>query len=259
MSLRPTAKATPLTAPAAPIDFKPEFATSTAALAASHDETVRSILSRLDSLQSKVAGTDEVRSVSSKPPTAPTTLQSSKPALTTSPSTASSADLHARVSKLENVHQDHLERLSTQLNAVESSLMDKQSEHSTINEIAAKFDTIENHVRNAPDARVINEIAAKFDRIESHVRNTAQLQDRIRGLESEVASLRAATTPHPEQEHLLKKINSRLDDWERNKQSLGARATNESPMSAGSDHVDRAEYLVARIDKLKELRSKYEG
>jgi len=253
MSLRPRPSATPLSAPAPPIEFKPEFATSVSALAASHDETVRNILSRLDSLQSKVAGTEEIRSV--KSPAVPTTLQSSKPALTTA-SAPSSTELHARVSQLENVHQDHLQRLSAQLNAVESSLMDKHAENATINEIAAKFDTIENHVRNAPDAKVINEIAAKFDRIETHVRNTAQLQDRIRGLESEVASLRAASVPHPDQEHLLKKINARLDDWEKTK-ALGARATNESLMSA--DGGNRAEYLAARIDKLKELRSKYEA
>jgi vacuolar-type H+-ATPase subunit I/STV1 len=247
--------------PAAPIEFKQEFASSTAALAASHDETVRNILSRLDSLQSKVAGTEEVRFA---PETTASQPRSKPPASTTpaKPAAAASSptELHARVSQLENIHQDHLQRLGAQLNAVESSLMDRGAENHTINEISAKFDRIEDHVRNAPDARTINEIAAKFDRIEGHVRNTAQLHDRIRSLESEVASLRSATIPHPEQERLLNKINERLDHWENSRAAagkptsttLGARA--DTPVAG-----DRAEYLAARIDKLKELRSKYEG
>ena len=261
MSLRPRSStpATTLNAPAAPIEFKQDFTQSTAALAASHDETVRSILSRLDSLQSKVAGAEELKSVepaATKLLARPKSAVPSKPLTTTPPA----ADLHARVSQLEAIHQDHLERLGAQLNAVEDHLLNNGTDNPTINEIAAKFGKIEKHILSAQsDNATINEIASKFDKIEGHVRNQTQLHDRIRGLETEVASLRRVAEPHPDQERLLLKINARLDDWERSRSlaksgpSLGAR------VSEPNSTPDRAEYLASRIDKLKELRSKYES
>ena len=56
MSIRANPRnATPIAAsPQTPITFKDEFVHSTAALAASHDETVSHILSRLDQLQAKI-------------------------------------------------------------------------------------------------------------------------------------------------------------------------------------------------------------
>jgi hypothetical protein len=265
MSLRPrpSATATTLNAPAAPIEFKQDFTQSTAALAASHDETVRSILSRLDSLQSKVAGAEETKSVVE--PTAAKLLARPKSAVPSKPLTTTppAADLHARVSQLEAIHQDHLERLGAQLNAVEDHLLNNGTDNPTINEIAAKFGKIEKHILNTQaDNATINEIASKFDKIEGHVRTQTQLHDRIRGLETEVASLRRVAEPHPDQERLLYKINARLDDWERSRSlaksgpSLGARVS--EPLRSNAS-PDRAEYLASRIDKLKELRSKYES
>ena len=202
MSLR----ARPSTTTNAPIEFKHDFAKSVAAAAPppTQDETVRNILSRLDSLQSKVIGNEELKSTDPSKPT----------------------DLHARVTQLESIHRDHLERLGAQFNSVEDQLQ-----------------------RNNTDNAVIEQISSKFNKIESHIRSQSQLHDRIRSLESEVSSLRRAAEPHPDQERMLNKINARLDDWEQAR-SLGSRVDS-------SADTDRAKFLAARIDKLKELRSKY--
>ena len=160
MSLRTRSSTTAIAsaAPAAPIEFKQDFTQSNAAIAASHDETVRSILSRLDSLQSKVAGAEEIKSAE---PTTPKLLARPKPAVPTKPLTTTppAADLHARVSQLEAIHQDHLERLGAQLNAVEDHLLNNGTDNPTINAIAAKFGKIEKHILNAQsDNATINEI-----------------------------------------------------------------------------------------------------
>lgn len=68
MSMRPTARSTPASTQSA-IDFKSEFVNSPAALAASQEETMGKLLSRLDQLSAKVTSQgvapeqDTVRSV----------------------------------------------------------------------------------------------------------------------------------------------------------------------------------------------------
>jgi hypothetical protein len=81
MSMRPTARSTPTSTQSA-IDFKSEFVNSPAALAASQEETMGKLLSRLDQLSAKVTSqsvapeqTDTVRSVfKTKPLTSTTDL-----------------------------------------------------------------------------------------------------------------------------------------------------------------------------------------
>ena len=58
MSIRPTARSTPISAQSA-IDFKSEFVNSPAALAANHEETMGKLLSRLDQLQAKVTSQND--------------------------------------------------------------------------------------------------------------------------------------------------------------------------------------------------------
>ena len=58
MSIRPTARSTPVVAQSA-IDFKSEFVNSPAALAANHEETMGKLLSRLDQLQAKVTSQND--------------------------------------------------------------------------------------------------------------------------------------------------------------------------------------------------------
>lgn len=84
MSMRPTARSTPA-ATQSTIDFKSEFVNSPAALAASQEETMGKLLSRLDQLSAKVT------SQSVAPPPAERSVFKTKPL-----ATSSTTDLHTR-------------------------------------------------------------------------------------------------------------------------------------------------------------------
>jgi chromosome segregation ATPase len=269
MSVRSTPKPTTLASPAAPIQFREDFVHSTAALAASHDESVRNILSRLDMLQSKVSASDE------EPAARPRATPKSFPSKTPTPTLAadaSPANLHSRISNLETIHQDHLARLGAQLNAVEDQLSRNGENNPVIHEISSKFGQIESHVRQQSKlSDRLNNLESQFASIRSSsssssTRNPSptKLHARINSLESEIASLRASTEPHPDQERLLRKINARLDEIETKRagrSTLGSRADEPlrtAPRSSPGVAADRQQYLAARIDKLKELRSRYE-
>ena len=270
MSVRSIPKATTLAAPAAPIQFREDFVHSTAALAASHDESVRNILSRLDMLQSKVSAADE------EPTTRPRATPKSIPSKTPTPTLAADAtpsNLHSRITNLETIHQDHLTRLGAQLNAVEDQLSRNGENNPVIHEISSKFGQIESHVRQQSKLNDrINNLESQFASLtrssssSTSTRNPSptKLHARINSLESEVASLRASTEPHPDQERLLRKINARLDEIETKRagrSTLGSRADEPlqtAPRSSPGVAADRQQYLAARIDKLKELRSRYE-
>jgi TolA-binding protein len=268
MSARSTAKPSSVAAPAAPIQFRDDFLSSSAALAASNEESVRSILSRLDMLQSKVVSADEI---APKATTTTTTTAPRAAKLSTAPLDTNTSSLHARISQLESVHQDHLTRLGAQLSAVENQLIKNSGDNATMHEISAKFGQIESHIRNQGDASErISRLESQLSSLQSRGSSSTELHARIRSLESEVSELRTATEPHPEQESLLRRINSRLDDIETKRGGssdyLGARSseslkTAPAPRAAPSSSgvtAERQKYLAARIDKLKELRSRYE-
>jgi hypothetical protein len=266
MSIR-SSKPTALATPATPIQFRDDFLSSSAALAANNEESVRSILSRLDTLQSKVTSADE--EAVTKPRSSTTTLAAKSSKLST-PLETNPSNLHSRLSNLETIHQDHLTRLGAQLNAVENQLIKNSGDNATIHEISAKFGQIETHIRNQGDSHErLNKLETQFASLRSSAArssNSTELHSRIRSLESEVAELRTSTEPHPEQESLLRRINSRLDEIETkrsgsSKFNLGSRSSNEissAPAPRASSNTDRQRYLAARIDKLKELRSRYE-
>ena len=266
MSVRSTPKPTTLAAPATPIQFRDDFVHSTAALAASHDESVRNILSRLDMLQSKVAAADE------EPAARPRATPKSIPSKTPTPTLAADAtpsNLTSRISNLETIHQDHLTRLGAQLNAVEDQLARNGENNPVIHEISSKFAQIESHVRKQSQLNDrLSNLESQFATLNSssstRTPSPTKLHARINSLESEVASLRSSTEPHPDQERLLRKINARLDEIETKragKTTLGSRA--DEPLRTATRSTpgvaaDRQQYLAARIDKLKELLSRYE-
>jgi hypothetical protein len=261
--------------PRAPINFKDEFVHSTAALAASHDETVSHILSRLDTLQAKIQTQPE--SNNNNTPAAP----QQRAIQQRDASHIMDQSVHSRLSSLESIHEDALHRLSAKLDQVERQLtVNKESES------------------------LMNQIASRLSQVEPRLQSHADLSDRVIGLESKLnahsdihhrlRSLEAAAQPDPEQERILMRINSKLDileDQQRNNRKSAAIMnskyepehhssyesarnlsssfddTNRRSIDAGSgnkhldadmDKQERAKYLQQRIEKLKELCGRYE-
>lgn len=266
-----------LSAPSSAIDFKDEFVNSTAVFAASHDETVSHILQRLDQLQSKISS----NSTTEPAPAAP--LRSDKP-----------RDLHSRVSTLESIHEDTLQRLGAKLDTVERKLSDNKEAEMLMGKIASKFSAIESQLSANKDAEALmGKIASKFSQVEARLQSATQLEDRVTQLESRLldrvarvesrltsgndpwtsdlhsrlAKLEAAAAPDPEQERILARINAKLDQLERGK-IANASVDGRKSMAAsfdegrrdflGAEREERIEYLQNRIEKLKDLRRKYE-
>jgi hypothetical protein len=270
MSIRATPRtATPIntaSTPQAPINFKDEFTHSTAALAASHDETVTHILSRLDQLQAKISTQPE----SATPQAASVRSQ---PRAASNISVSADQSVHARLSSLESIHEDALHRLSAKLDQVEQQLSANQQQLAV----------------NRESEGLMTQIAARLQQVEPRLQSHANLSDRVVSLESRlrshadlhdrISTLEANARPDPEQERILQRINAKLDileDQTRNSRksvALGSeydshpsfdsrRSLDAGPrahLDADMDKQERAKYLQTRIEKLKELRNRYES
>ena len=250
MSMRPnrpssTANATPSSA----IDFKNEFATS--ALAASHDETVTHILSRLDQLQTKIANqTETPASASSQPST------SSVRSVIAASRAPASGDLHSRLVALETVHEDSLKRLGSKLDTLEKQLSVNKEAEVLMNRISSKFGAIESQLNaNKGAESLMSQIATKFAEVETRLKSAMQLGDRMSALESRMNS-RASSELDPAQERLIASINSKLDIIEKQR---GASGTVLGSEGVSSDQRDaRIKYLTTRVDKLTKLKEQYQ-
>jgi len=274
MSIRATPRTvTPTTTgstPQAPINFKDEFVHSTAALAASHDETVTHILSRLDQLQAKISTQPESNNnnASTQPPTT-----RSQPR-TSNVSVSADQSVHARLSSLESIHEDALHRLSSKLDQVERQLTVNKESEGLMTQIASRLQQVEPRLQSHAD------LSDRVVSLESRLRSHADLHDRITTLE-------ANARPDPEQERILARINAKLDileDQQRNGRNKSValssqyeperrfepnlsssfdsrRSLDSGPrahLDADMDKQERAKYLQTRIEKLKELRNRYE-
>ena len=206
------------------IDFKNEFVNSTAAFAASHDQTVNHILSRLDQLQSKISTQPE-------PSQAPTRIAAQR-------QPPASSDLHARLSVLEDVHENALQRLSSRFENVERKLTENREAEGLMSQIVSKFAQVESKLHSAT---LVGDRVAKVE---------AKLQSRIAELESRLK-------PDPEQERLLTRINAKLDRLEEG--GMASKRVEPSPTLVGAERADRINYLQDRIAKLNELKSKYQA
>lgn len=282
MSIRANPRnATPIAAsPQTPITFKDEFVHSTAALAASHDETVSHILSRLDQLQAKIQTQPETTgNLSTQRASTTTTPSSSAPqalrsaTTTAASSTPTDSSVHARLASLESMHQDTLHRVHSKLDAVERQLQVNQESQSLITQIASRLQQVEPKLQS--QASLGDRLARIESQLQSHV-------GRVNSLESRVAN----DSSGPDQERILARINSKLDileEQQRNARLAAARKPAEpragssyqepsarrsldtgsssraAHMEADMDKQERAKFLQARIEKLKELRSKYEN
>jgi hypothetical protein len=270
MSIRATPRtnntpSAPASTSQAPINFKDEFVNSTAALAASHDETVSHILSRLDQLQAKISTQPEVNAQqSTSQPTARASTARSNVSVSTDQS------VHARLSSLERIHEDALYRLSSKLDQVERQLSVNKESEQLMTQIASRLQQVEPRLKSHAD------LSDRVVSLESRMRTHSDLHDRINNLE-------AAARPDPEQERILARINSKLDileDQQRRKPTaaLGTQydtdrrsgpssfdsrrsldSSSRAHLDADMEKQERARYLQTRIEKLKELRSRYES
>lgn len=294
--------------PKTPINFKDEFVHSTAALAASHDETVSHILSRLDQLQARIQTQPESGGGAATPLSASSNNQpraaGNAPRAHPSSSSSSSSEqsVHARLSSLESIHEDALHRLHSKLDQVEDRLMSNKETEGLMTQLAARLQQVEPRLQS--HAALSDRITALESRAQLH----SELHDRVKSLE-------AAVRPDPEQERILARINAKLDILEDQQQQHRARNARAPPPIAGDAHFDefdrrptaassssklrpashyesrdsraattttggrssldaeatslhldaemerqdRIKYLQTRIEKLKELRSRYES
>ena len=265
-------------APSNPIDFRDDFVNSTAVYAANTDETVSQIMQRLDQLQSKI-GANEAAAAT---PAAPRAAATSSSAAARTPST----DLHARVATLESVHEDTLRSLGVKLDGVERKLNEQREVESLMGQISSKFSRIETQLGAAKESEgLMNKVASKFAAVESRLQSAMQMGDRVAQLESRLGShaelhsrvnrLEASMAPDPEQERLITRISAKLDSLERARggegeaHNLGAQSYRPTARSgeredaqflgaSADDREGRISYLQSRIEKLKELRSRYE-
>ena len=311
MSIRshPRTGNTPTSGPSGTIDFKNEFVNSSAALAAKNDETVSHIMERLEQLSSKISNQPEAPA--SRP------MMSARASSTTTPTTntVNHHDLHSRLSVLENIHEDTLERLGSKLETVERKLSDNKEAEVLMGQISSKFAGLQSQLNSSRDNdALIGKIANKFSAVEGKLQSAMQLHDRVSGLESRldshsdlhsrltrleskmdrsdvhsrVSRLEAQMEPDPEHERILTRINSKLDQLESSRRNplgsemkrleplphnsrsarsssmershLGAQYTKENDfLGAEADREQRIQYLQTRIEKLKELRGKYEN
>ena len=230
------------------IDFKDEFSNSTAALAASHDETVSHILSRLDQLQSKISSSETPTPAASSTP----------PARTSRPD----SDLHSRLQALENLHDGVLSKLSTKLDKLERQFSDNKEAERLMGQIASKFSTLETKLQAA--SKLSDRVATLETRVSSHSSKHSGMTD----LHSRVSKLETQLKPDPEQEEILARINSKLDDLERSRRVGSSRPGISAPAVASRTpavasrtpaETSRQKELKARIEKLQALRAKYEN
>jgi hypothetical protein len=275
MSIRANPRnATPIAAsPQTPISFKDEFIHSTAALAASHDETVSHILSRLDQLQDKIQTQPEnaANLSAQRSATAATGTQATR----TATAVPTDSSVHARLASLENMHQDTLHQVYSKLGAVERQLQVNQESQTLITQIASRLQQVE------PKLQSQASLGDRLSRIEASLQSHV---GRVNSLESRAAS----DTSGPDQERILSRINAKLDvleEQQRNARLSAARTPAVEPRAAASsyrepssvrrsidtgservaqldaemDKQERAKFLQARIEKLKELRNKYES
>jgi hypothetical protein len=285
--------------PRAPINFKDEFVHSTAALAASHDETVSHILSRLDMLQAKIQTQPETNNNNAQP------QRAAQPQRDASHISASmDQSVHSRLSSLESIHEDALHRLSSKLDQVERQLSVNKESESLMNQIASRLTQVEPRLQS--HANLIDRVVGLESKLSAHESKLSLQSD----IHSRVRSLEAASQPDPEQERILMRINSKLDileDQQRNSRKSAAimnsryepeRQSSHEPerrttfenerryehasnlsssfedrrssdvgsnnnnskthLDADMDKQERAKYLQQRIEKLKELRGRYE-
>lgn len=196
------------------IDFREEIATT------SNDKTVSQILSRLDQLQNKIGGTPEATPKEAAPK-------------------ENSKDLQSRITTLEKIHEDVLQKLASKLENLERRIAEKREAE--------------------PTEHLVEKLASKFSQVEARLHSATKLDDRVARLESQlqahaahperISKLEAHLAPEGEYEKVLHRINSKIDTIEKAKRS--------APLAAETSKQDQIKYLQDRVERLQQLKTKY--
>ena len=160
-------------------------------------------------------------------------------------------------------------QISSKFSAIESRLKENKDAEALMGQISSKFSAIESRLKESKDAEALmSQISSKFSQVESRLQAATRLSDRVAAIEakhpdlhSRVTKLEAHLTPDPEQERILARINAKLDLLEQNarKSSGSSLGASYDPKPSHSEHDERVKFLQNRIEKLKELRSRYES
>jgi hypothetical protein len=144
--------------------------------------------------------------------------------------------------------------------------------------VASKFSAVESRLQSALQMgdrmsqlesrlEAHSELHSRMNRLESRLGTHSELHSRVNRLEASMA-------PDPEQERLISRISAKLDGLERARGGEGGRSLGSQsirPTARSSDRDDaflgataddregRIGYLQGRIEKLKELRTRYEA
>jgi len=184
-------------------------------------------------------------------------------------------------------------RIASKFTAIESQLNANKDADGLMNKIATKFSQVESKLQSA--VQLHDRVAELESKAQLHSRlhdRVATLESRVKpDLHSRIAELEARLAPDPEQERILSRINSKLEVLEQNARkqktvSLGAEmdrprssmdrprssmdrsrsvdrsrssdAREDTALGSNAEREERINFLQTRIEKLKELRSRYE-
>jgi uncharacterized phage infection (PIP) family protein YhgE len=283
-------------APSNPIDFRDDFVNSTAVYAANTDETVSQIMQRLDQLQSKIGANEAAAATPAAPRAAATSSSAAArtPSTDLHARVATLESVHEDTLRSLGVKLDGVERklneqreveslmgqISSKFSRIETQLGAAKESEGLMTKVASKFSAVETRLQSAMQMgdRVAqlesrleahSDLHSRMSRLESRLGSHAELHSRVNRLEASMA-------PDPEQERLITRISAKLDSLERARggegeaHNLGAQSYRPTARSgeredaqflgaSADDREGRINYLQSRIEKLKELRSRYEA
>jgi hypothetical protein len=171
-------------------------------------------------------------------------------------------------------------QISSKFSRIETQLGAAKESEGLMNKVASKFSAVETRLQSAMQMgdRVAqlesrleahSDLHSRMSRLESRLGSHAELHSRVNRIEASMA-------PDPEQERLITRISAKLDSLERARggegeaHTLGAQSYRPTARSgeredaqflgaSADDREGRISYLQSRIEKLKELRSRYEA
>lgn len=184
-------------------------------------------------------------------------------------------------------------RIATKFTVIESQLNANKDADGLMSKIATKFSQVESKLQSA--TQLHDRVSELESKAQLHSRlhdRISTLESRVKpDIHSRITQLEARLEPDPEQERLLSRINSKLEAIEQSarkqksvslasefdngrSRTLGSEFDNgrsrarssdareslssDNALGSNAERDDRINFLQTRIEKLKELRSRYE-